>query len=210
MKKTFLFATLFFVFAIAAFFSCEKSDKDISKQEFLQDAPNLAMQTGGFYSKVGQVDVASTKEGDQRELIIDLHDSNINPYQIKIYLGDDDKSANLKSGKYEVLFLRSALVLNDPATGKKTEFIVKNDAFHDMQSKLPANYISGSAREAVGIAVYGDHDNKRTDSDLVPVCATSGGPGSTSCANTCCSVTCLSGYYASCQSSCTCVKSSGN
>lgn len=210
MNKTFLSATLFFVFAIALFFSCEKSDKDVSKQEFLHDAPNLANQNQGFYSKVGQVDVSITDGGDQRQVTIDLHDSSINPYQIRLYLRNDAKPVNLKSGKYEVLFLRSALILNDPATGFRAEFVVKNDAFKDMQGKLPDGYLSSHATEAVGIAIYGNHDNNRADSDLVPTCATSGGPGSTSCSNTCCSVSCTTGYYASCQSSCNCVKSSGN
>ncbi|MCF2505864.1 hypothetical protein L0663_20880 [Dyadobacter sp. CY107] len=210
MKRSILFATLCLAFAIVAVLSCEKSDNDVSRQVFLHDAPNLAKQNNGFYSKVGQVDVATTQDGDQKILNINLHDSTINPFEIKLYLSTETESTDLKSGKFEVLFMRSALILNDPVTGKKVEFIVKNDSFNEMLAKLPKGYISSSARNAVGIAVYGDHANARSHSDVVPACATSGGPGSTSCSNTCCSVSCTTGYYASCQSSCNCVKSSSN
>ncbi|SKB83894.1 hypothetical protein [Dyadobacter psychrophilus] len=210
MKQSILLAALCLAIAFIGILSCEKSDNDVAKQVFLDDAHNLAKQNNGFYSKVGQVDVIATQDGDQEILKINLHDATINPYEIKLYLSKGTGYTDLKSGKFEVLFLRSALILNDPVTGKKMEFIVRNDSFNEMQAKLPEGYISASARNAVGIAVYGNHANARTHSDLVPACATSGGPGSTSCSNTCCSVSCTTGYYASCQSSCSCVKSSSN
>ncbi|KAA0993191.1 hypothetical protein [Dyadobacter aurulentus] len=210
MKKTFLFVTLCFIAAVVCFFSCEKSDGNVSKQVFLQDAPNLATQNQGFYSKVGKVDVINAPGGDQKQLIIKLHDSSINPYEIRLYFAGGTDAPVLKSGKYEVLFLRSALIINDPVSGKKTEFVVRNDIFNEMKAKLPENYLSSNAVESVGIAVYGNHDNKKGGADLVPTCATSGGPGAVSCSNTCCSVSCTTGYYASCKSDCICIKSSSN
>jgi hypothetical protein len=206
MKKTLLLAAIACSLAVVCFFSCDNSEKSVSKPAFLEDAPNLANQTGGFYSRSGQVDVTVTNEGTEKMLSLALHDANILPHQVKLYVDKQTAIPDIASGNYEVLFLGSALILNEPETGQKFEFSVSNDNAKSMQEKLPAGYLSPNAIKTIGIAVYGNHSNHRTSEDMVPDCASSGGEGATSCSNACCSVSCSSGFYASCGTDFICIK----
>ncbi|MCF2493281.1 hypothetical protein [Dyadobacter chenhuakuii] len=155
MKNPSPIRALMLLFVILAMFSCNRATRDVAQQTFLYDAANLANQHNGFYTKAGQVDVAAKDVEDQRELSITLHNAAASPKNIKIFQKKEAKSPDLKSGKYEVLFLRSALILNDPATGQSVEFIVKNEDFNALKAKLPTNYFNKNATEVIGIAIYG-------------------------------------------------------
>ncbi|NIJ54082.1 hypothetical protein [Dyadobacter arcticus] len=208
MKKFTLVALVVSLFLVAVIVSCEKSTKDPNTPSFLLDANNLADQTGGFYAKVRQVNVEKGIENSQKKLKLTWSDGDIKPYIVNIFFEEQDwEDFNLVSGQYEILFLKHALIINDPIKSIKHEFVVPNESLNDMQSKLPANYISTSAIRAIGISVYGNHAALRGKPALKPEnCANSGGTGTSSCSNACCSITCLSGYYATCGNTCNCTK----
>lgn len=208
MKKFTLFTLALSFVLVAIFLSCERYTKDPDKPTFLVDANNLADQTGGFYSRVGQVIVEKGIENDQHRLQLTISNSEIRPQVIKIYMSEEDlKKTDLTSGQYELLFLKYALVINEPMTGKKQEFVINCRPLAETLAKLPKNYISSSAIHTIGISLSGQHSALRGQPDLVPAgCKTSGGTGTVSCSNDCCSISCDSGYYATCGESCHCSK----
>ncbi|WP_439558565.1 hypothetical protein [Dyadobacter sp.] len=206
MKITHLSAFLILA-AFAIFLACERKSDEPGKPSFIEDATNLADQTDGFYSKVAQVSVAKGSENGQHMLQLTLSNSDLLPQSVKIYFEDENwEKVNLQSGQYEVLFLKYALIVNDPMSGKRQEFIVNAQQLSSVLEKLPKNFLSASAVPAIGIAVYGQHSALKEGPNLVPDCPTSGGTGTISCSNSCCSITCNSGYYATCAGSCSCSK----
>ena len=191
-------------------FACEKkADEPNNNPVFLIDAHNLAHQTGGFYSKTNQVNITRQAEGDRKSLKLELSDPTIKPYAINIFLTETDwDDLEIESGQFEVLFLNNALVLHDPISDQQYSFVVNNDGLKRLEEKLPAGYLSKTRIKAIGIAVYGNHNPHRKSDDLVPGdCASSGGTGASQCSNSCCSITCDKGYYATCGNSCNCNKS---
>jgi hypothetical protein len=144
---------------LAIYVSYRKSDGDLVHPSFLTDAQNLARQTGGFYVKLGQVSVKKSIENDQHKLELALSDPTIKPHTLNIFFEDEAwRDVELASGQYELLFLQNALIINDPVTGKKREFVVHNRQFEKMTAKLPDAYLSKSAIQAIGIGVSWNRD----------------------------------------------------
>jgi hypothetical protein len=194
------------------FLACEKKSDEPEKPSFLLEATNLANQTDGFYSKTAQVTVEKGIENDQHFLQLTLSNNDLLPETVKIYVENENwDKVDLTSGQYEVLFLKYALIINEPMSGKRKEFIVHSEQLAAMLEKLPKNYLSASAISSIGISIYGQHNAFRGGiPSLGPDCPISGGTGAVSCSNACCSVTCSSGYYATCATSCGCSKTPKN
>lgn len=182
MKRISLLAALFSVAFVIIFLSCEKNAKDPDKPMFLVDANNLANQTDGFYSKVSQVIVEKDIENEQHKLQLTISNSEIKPQTVKIYLDAADwKEIELASGQYELLFLKYALIVNNPLTGEKHEFVIHCDPLAETLAKLPKNYLSASTIPTIGISISGQHSTLRDQPGLVPGgCSTSGGTGTVS------------------------------
>ncbi|MEO6283836.1 MAG: hypothetical protein ABIN80_27370 [Dyadobacter sp.] len=208
MKRISLLVGLFSLAFVFIFLSCEKNAKDPDKPMFLIDANNLANQTDGFYSEVSQVTVEKNIENKQHKLQLTISNSHIKPQIVKIYLEEKDwKGIELVSGQYEILFLKYALIINNPLTGQKHEFIINCQPLAETLAKLPKNYLAASAINTIGISISGQHSALRDQPGLVPGgCSTSGGTGTVSCSNACCSISCGTGYYATCANTCTCTK----
>ncbi|MCE7060426.1 hypothetical protein [Dyadobacter sp. CY343] len=210
MKTQALRTALATLLLAALFVACDKTSDPPNSPVFLKDAHQIAHDTKGFYTKAADVTVSKDSENDQKRLHLVLNSRNLKAYTINVFLKDQDwQDVDLQSGSYELLFMKHALIMRDPLTNKQHTFNVENQDFPALKGSLPKGFLENSAISAIGIAVYGDHNSHKTDDDLVPVgggCSTSGGTGTQSCSNDCCSITCLSGYYATCGTTCNCSK----
>ncbi|QRR00404.1 hypothetical protein [Dyadobacter sandarakinus] len=209
MKKQSYTAYMLCVALMAMLFACDQNARKMEVPTYLQDVENIVGVTNGFHVRHNDVDISTITVAGNKALHLAFHDQLLRPYAADIFLENDAlEKVGLESGKYEIVFLKSVLIVNDPVAHRKVHFIVNNQDLAPVRKAIPAAYLEGNGFNAIGIAVYGDHKASRLagdgSSDLKDDCATSGGTGSVQCSNACCSITCSSGYYASCGKSCNC------
>lgn len=209
MEKFKILATLSVVISIMCFIACEKNEQTLKVPSPIPDAHNLAHRTEGFYSPAVKINVKKTVENDQGVIHLSFSSKHIKPYLIKVFFEKNRvEEVEIKDGNYEILFMKNILTINQPETGTRYDFIVDNEGLSSIKALLPKEYLTSNSMEVIGMSVFGSHSSLRDSPDLSPDegCAIAGGPGSTSCSNTCCSTSCESGYYAYCGNTCTCEK----
>lgn len=201
------------IFAIALafamiFISCEQNNERPEFPSYLPNGAELAQQHGGLYFKEGRVSMKKDTDNGQERLQIVLTNGGIKPHTVNVFLEKKDwNSLQIKSGDFEVLYLKHLIVLNEPQTGLRYTFSVASEELLKLEAGLPSSYFSNSAVEAIGIAFQGPLPTlKGNPENVAEVCHYSGGTGSSSCSNACCSITCKTGYYATCGNSCNCTK----
>lgn len=209
MKKTIAFISATALIIVAFFIACEQQQDDHPEQtKYLEKGADLAQQLGGFYFEKGNVSVAKDIDAGQERLQLTLTNGGIKPHTVNVFLEKKEwKNLKIHSSDYEVLYLKQILVLNEPRTGNRFFFKVQSDGLKELEAKLPESYLSMPTVEAIGIAFTGPLPNLKGNPEfLTEVCHSAGGPGTLSCSNACCTITCKTGYYASCGQSCNCTK----
>lgn len=207
MKKTLLALLTTTLLVFGCVLSCKQNDEQPLQSRYLLKGQELAQQLNGLYFSEGSVSSAKATDNGQELLQLVLTNGGIKPHTATVFLEQKDwKQLEVKSGTYEVLYLRHMLILNNPETGLRYTFRVSSEELAALESKLPENYTSSPAIEAIGISFRGPLPTLKGNPELTDDCYSSGGPGTISCSNSCCSVTCKSGYYATCGKSCNCTK----
>ncbi|SEJ63225.1 hypothetical protein SAMN05216327_114185 [Dyadobacter sp. SG02] len=208
MKKTIVLISALVLAAVAIFFACEQQNDRPETANYLAKGSELAQQLGGFYFKNGHVAVVKDIDNGQERLQLTLTNGGIKPHTVNIFLEKKEwNDLKIQSSEYEVLYLKQILILNEPRTGNRYTFKVQSEGLKELEVKLPENYLSNQAIEAIGIAFRGPLPSLKGNPEfLTEQCHSAGGPGTLSCSNACCTVTCKNGYYASCGQSCNCTK----
>lgn len=208
MRKAIALIFAIALIAAAFFIACEQQHDYPEQAKYLEKGSELAQRLGGFYFEKGNVAVVKDIDAGQERLQLTLTNGGIKPHTVNIFL--EKKEWNdliIQSSEYEVLYLRQILVLNEPRTGNRFTFKVQSDGLEELEANLPESYLSIPAVEAIGIAFRGPLPNLKGNPEfLTEVCHSAGGPGTLSCSNACCTITCKAGYYASCGQSCNCTK----
>jgi len=208
MKKTIALISATVLIALAFFIACEQQSDRPEQANYLEKGSDLAQQFGGFFFEKGNVAVVKDVDDGQKRLQLILTNRGIKPHTVNIFLEKKEwDNLNIRSSEYEVLYLKQILVLNDPKTGNRYTFKVQSEGLKELEAKLPENYLSKVAVDAIGIAFKGPLPSLRGNPEfLTEQCHSAGGPGTLSCSNACCTITCKNGYYASCGQSCNCTK----
>lgn len=208
MKKIIGFISAAAMIVMAFFIACEQQNDQLEQTTYLTKGLELAQELGGLYFREGNVSITKDTDNGQKRLQLALTNGGIKPHIVTVFLEKADwEQLNLKSGKYEVLFLKHLLILNDPHKGMQHTFRVQSSELKDLEVKLPRAYLSSAPIEAIGISFQGPLPTlKGNPENLGEVCHSSGGTGSISCSNACCTISCKTGYYATCGQSCNCTK----
>jgi hypothetical protein len=195
-KKSYLAIVL--VFLLAFISGCHNEDNTIKSTAPLEKAVEMAQLYDGELTKSGVKFLANIGGSLQARMITSGGKVQIFSFQ----RSENDVFAVLpQDGEYEVLYLRHLIVLNNLENGKKFILQVGKEETTNLLKKLPATYFK-NAQVLNGVGLSMDY----AAGAKVLACATAGGYGATSCSNTCCSVSCASGYTANCGSSCECLK----
>lgn len=183
---------------------------------FFKSATLLLSAEDGIYLDSRLVNIEKIILNDLHTIKISLDENESYSHVLNVYLEKMDwNNLNIQSGKYEILFLKEVLFLNNLENNEKFAFKVENENGRILMDKLPKDYKSLEFTDVIGIAFYSDNILHLTNRGLrigltavepADTCKYAGGEGSTSCSNKCCSVTCSAGYYSECFDICYCVK----
>lgn len=192
MKKLLVCCCLSALILGGSLVSCQK-DRETASIAKLEKASEMAKMYGGSYS-AGKIDILSNGSN----VVIAQNQGG----RRTVFTLQREKQGMIPtSGEYEVLYMRHLLILNSMSNGVKYVLFVNNDDSQEMLKKLPSSYFNKSqVLDGFGLSMTPNGGAQPA------ICANAGGSGSSSCSNSCCSVSCNTGYYAACGNSCNCRK----
>lgn len=190
-------ACLLAMVCLSTTIACHKDEGALQSVSPLEKASEMARLYNGELSQATIQFQSNSQQGDVTGRM------SVSGGKTQLFTLQTDPKDGLvttpKDGRYEVLYLRHLIVLNSLENGDKLILIVSKEESSNLLSKMPSSYTKGTKM----LFGYGLSMNYAAGARSAS-CGSSGGAGSVSCSNTCCSVSCRTGYYSDCGEICRC------